>query len=243
MEREAIFRAQRDDFILFGREKVDFVETKLSIFKSQIRNPDLPRFVHGDLAISGDSAGLCIGTVDGFVKTPAGGTMPHFWIDGLLEITPPKGGEILLYKFREVILALKELGMNIKWVTFDQYQSTDSMQILRQQGFIVGLQSIDTTTYPYDFTKNALYENRLSMPRHARCEKELASLEKDTKRNKIDHPPHGSKDVSDALAGVVYGLTMRREIWNEFEVPLGEIPPEVSQAIAESKNMKASQGN
>lgn len=239
MERESVVEAQRTTNIMFGRETVDFQDTKLAIFKDKMYKPENPRFVHCDLAISGDSAGFAVGMVERFVSTKGGGLMPQIWIDALLEIKPPKGGEILLYKVRDVILALKNMGLNIKWVTFDQYQSTDSMQILKQQGFMVGLQSVDESTYPYDFTKNALYDRRVSMPTHKKCALELISLEKDVKKNKIDHPPHGSKDVSDALAGVVYGLTMRKETWLNNGISLGEIPQGVRDAITGKKNLKS----
>jgi hypothetical protein len=49
-------------------------------------------------------------------------------------------------------------------------------------------------------------------------------LEKDTKTGKVDHVPGASKDCADALAGVVYGLTMRREIWGMFSIPVINIP-------------------
>ena len=240
VERDAIPDAMRKTGLIFGRETVDFRDTKLQIFKDQFVNLDAPRFCHCDLAISGDSAGFAVGHVSKFVTTEGGGLMPFVYVDALLEIKPPKGGEILLYKVREVVLALRDLGMNIKWVTFDQFQSSDSIQILRQQGFIVGNQSVDITTIPYDFTKSALYDRRLSLPQHKRCAMELASLEKDVKKNKIDHPPHGSKDVSDALAGVVYGLTMRRETWLNAGIGLGEIPDEVRLAFQKDK-LKAAQ--
>ena len=55
-------------------------------------------------------------------------------------------------------------------------------------------------------------------PRHDRCQTELVSLEKDPKTGIIDHPPNGSKDCADALAGVCYGLTMRREVWAAHNV-------------------------
>ena len=48
--------------------------------------------------------------------------MPNIWIDGILEIRPPKNCEILLGKIREVIIALKRMGLNIVWVTFDQFK-------------------------------------------------------------------------------------------------------------------------
>ncbi len=234
VDRDSIKKAMRDTHIIFSRQSVDFVETRVSIDPSQFLRPDLPRFVHIDLAVTGDSAGLCIGTAMSFkqVQTAHGiELLPDIWIDGVLEVRPPKGGEILFYKIREVIYALKSLGLNIRWVTFDQFQSVDSMQLLRQAGYIVGRQSVDTTTAPYDFVKNALYEGRLSIPRHEKLEYELASLEKDVKRNKIDHPAHSSKDVSDALAGVVYGLTTRREVWAIHNVPLVKIPGSLVDAI------------
>lgn len=43
-----------------------------------------------------------------------------------------------------------------------------------------------------------------------------------TENFKLAYGPyvHNSKDVSDAVAGVVYGLTMRREIWGMFNIPI-----------------------
>lgn len=242
VDREKIKAAMRKDNIAFQRERVDFAETQLSIIASELYKPLLPRFFHCDLALTGDSAGFAIGTVIGFktVSTVAGAIelLPIIHIDALLEIAPPKGGEIKLHKVRDVIHTLRKLGLNIKWGTFDQYQSRDSMQLLKQAGLAVGYQSVDTTLAPYDFLKNALYDCRLSLPEHAKCALELASLEKFVKKNKIDHPPGGSKDVADALAGVVYGLTMRREIWALHGVSSTSLPSIVKQAIEKEKTDK-----
>lgn len=239
VNREAITKAARTDYVCFSRERVDFKDTRLAIKSNQIYKPKLPRFFHCDLAITGDSAGFAIGTVLGFKQcSTLGGVkemLPIIHIDALLEIAPPKGGEILLYKVRDVIHALRQFGVNVRWGSFDQFQSRDSMQLLKQAGIAVGYQSVDINTGPYDFVKNALYDERLSFPAHARCQKELAQLEKDTKRQKIDHPPGGSKDVSDALAGVVYGLTMRREIWAMYGIQAVSIPASVKNAIEKEK--------
>jgi hypothetical protein len=239
VDREAIFRASRKDFICFQRESVDFVETQLSIVKSQIYKPELPRFFHCDLAITGDSAGFAIGTVIGFkaVSSVEGvkEMLPIIWIDALLQVRPPKGGEIKLGKVRDIIHALRRIGMNVRWGTFDQFQSRDSMQLLKQSGLAIGYQSIDINTMPYDFVKNALYDGRLSMPEHPVCQMELAALEKDTKKGKIDHTPQGSKDVSDALAGVVFGLTMRREIWAHYGVQAVQLPSQIREVLQAKK--------
>lgn len=195
VNRESIRASMRKDNIAFQREKVDFAETQLSILASQFYKPELPRFFHCDLAITGDSAGFAIGTVIGFksVSDVVGAVemLPIIHIDALLEIAPPKGGEIKLFKVRDIIHTLRKLGLNVRWGTFDQFQSRDSMQLLKQSGLSVGYQSVDTTMAPYDFLKNAMYDGRLSMPEHHRCAVELASLEKLVQKKKIDHPPGG----------------------------------------------------
>jgi len=191
--------------------------------------------VHLDLAVTGDSAGVAIGCVDGFTRIVRGEseveTLPKIHIDALLEVRPPRGGEIKFYKIRSLLYKLREYGLNLKWMTADTYQSKDSMQILRQKGFITGEQSLDTSTVPYDILKTALYDGRISAPRHDKCARELAQLERDTKRGKIDHPMLGSKDVADSLAGVVFGLTMRREIWSQFGIDLVHIPESIKTMV------------
>lgn len=225
---------------IFSQSVVDFVTMRLTLLKRNFWNPDVPRFAHVDLALSGDSAGLAIGTVSGFksvstdTNTPA--YMPEIHVDGTLEIRPPKNCEILLGKIREVIIALKRMGLNIVWVTFDQFQSSDSQQILRQQGLITGHQSMDEVPCrAYDFTKTAAYEGRLDIPVHGKLQREMLMLEKNTKTGKVDHPPGASKDVSDALAGVVYGLTMRRELWGLYRIPTLMIPQSVYASVDKLK--------
>jgi hypothetical protein len=51
---------------------------------------------------------------------------------------------------------------------------------------------------------------------------------------------HNSKDVSDALAGVVYGLTMRRELWALHGVPAMTMPQSIKQSMASEKVNKLS---
>lgn len=218
---------------IFSQSPVDFVERRLTLVKSAFVQPLLPRFCHIDLAISGDSAGLAIGTVTGFKEVMKSGShslyMPLIHIDGVLEVRPPKNSEILFSKIREVLISLRTMGLNVRWVTCDQFQSTDTLQILQQAGFVTGQVSMDTVPCrPYDFFKAAVYEGRVSQPKHAHLQKEILLLEKDTKTGKVDHPPTGSKDCADAEAGVVYGLTMRREIWGHYRIPIMMIPPGVA---------------
>ena len=103
----------------------------------------------------------------------------------------------------------EKLRLEVKWVSFDQYQSADSIQLLRYIGITSGVQSMHRTTASYEILRQALYDGRVQIPRHDKLLKELQELEFDAKRNKIDHLPAGSDDCADALAGVVFGLTQR----------------------------------
>jgi hypothetical protein len=233
---------------IFTTGSVDFVSDQLGIITDNFWNKEIPRFAHVDLAISSDSAGIVIGTVSGFDHVKRGDDdaveiLPRIRIDGILEVRPPRGGEIQFHKIRKIFYTLRELGLNIKWITFDSFQSTDSMQMLRQQGFLTGYESMDTHNTPYDFLKTAFYDGRVDMEHHPRLIKELASLEKVPKTGKIDHPPLGSKDLGDALAGVVFGLTMRREMWAQYKIPVMMIPSSVTQAKAKEERMKNSLDN
>jgi hypothetical protein len=211
-----------------SREDIDFKATRLEIYPKRIINPREPRFAHIDLSISHDSAGLVIGHVPGFKHMNRGEyqeTLPIIALDLVLEIKPPRGGEIEFEQIRQLLYSLRDkIGLPIKWVSFDQFQSTDSQQILTKNGFIVGYQSMDKDTGPYDLLKQAFYDARILSPHHARAQKEVTALEFDAKHQKVDHQPQGSKDVSDAMAGVAFGLTMRREIWVRHAIPLTRVP-------------------
>ena len=61
---------------------------------------------------------------------------------------------------------------------------------------------------PYDTLKTAIYEQRLFFYEYEPLLRELRTIQKDNVKNKVDHPKDGSKDVADALAGIVYTLTM-----------------------------------
>ena len=226
---EAVSESFGRNLPIINTEEHDFdSDFQLKVFTKRFVNPEYPRWVHVDLSISGDSTGIACGHVKGFKKTESGEMLPLIHIDFILRVNPPRGDEIKFSKVRDFIYKMRELGLPIRWVSFDGFQSTDSLQILRQKGFTAGYISLDTTTLGYELTKNAFYDGRLSCPPHKQCLKEFLSLEKIiVNKVKIDHPPAGSKDCSDAVAGVVQGLTLRREIWGMFGIPLVDVPDSI----------------
>ncbi len=224
--------------------RCDFGSQTLEIFPARWDvSAQHPRFAHIDLAKTGDSAGIAIGHIPEFVmvnrgglKTKHGELLPMIVFDLILEVPPPKGGEINFGKIRDILYRLKEYGMNIKWVSADTYQSVDTLQILQGQGFIVGNQSMDRTAFPYDVAKAAVLDRRVKAPEHERALMEWVRLMRDPKTDKIDHPPNGSKDISDSMAGVIYGLSMRGEIWMDHGIDLQRVPTELVAAASAQGN-------
>lgn len=205
-------------------EFTDFARSPCVLLPSRIVNPQFPRYAHIDLSVTGDSTGLVIGHVPMFTRVGSEGQerAPVVQIDLALEIKPPLGGEIEFSRIRNILYKLRELGLPIKWVSLDSYQSRDSLQILRQQGFTCGMLSMDTSIEPYMMLKQALYDGRVWMPQHERLQRELLALEMDYRKGKVDHNALNSKDISDALAGVTYGLSTQRQVWSMHGVPLSE---------------------
>lgn len=222
------------------KDVVDFSESKVGIMRNKFLAPAEPRWVHIDLSMTGDATGVACGFVDKFTKTKAGDDtfeiLPNVVFDFMLRVIPPKGGEINYQKIRDLIYKLKEAGLNIQWVSCDSFQSTDMMQLLRRKGYTTGMVSIDKDIVPYSFLKTAFYQRRVDAPDHPFVQKEITSLEIDQKKGKVDHPGAGSKDVSDAMAGVIFGLTMRREIWARHKISPFEIPESIRVVSLSTKD-------
>ncbi len=178
------------------------------------------RTLHIDNAYSsaGDALGIAMGHVAEMIETDDGERKPYIVIDFMARVKALPGTEIMFSDIRRVIYYLKdELGFHgLKNITTDGFQSQDTIQQLRKRRFHVESLSVDKSTLPYEDLREAIYEERIDFPPyltylHKGSDKkveiviqELMELTDDGK--KIDHPVNGSKDVADALAGVVTTL-------------------------------------
>lgn len=171
------------------------------------------RAIHVDLAYSpeGDALGMAMGHVREIVEIDEE-FKPVIVFDMLLRMKAPAGGEILLQSVREIIYQLKERHFRIDMVTYDGFESTDTLQQLRKKRYRAERLSVDRSTLPYEDLRDALYEHRLEFPPYITyltndstelteiAVKELLGLQE--VKGKVDHPANGSKDVADAMAGV-----------------------------------------
>lgn len=173
--------------------------------------------VHGDMAIKGDRAGVAMCHVRSWDRRdwplPGGGYFleqrPIVKMDFATAFeadarATPAPREVQIRWYRKLIWELRSRGFAIDFVSFDNFQSADSMQILESWGIECERASTDTSTALYDGLKDVLYDSRLEGYYHELLVTELRTLSR-MKNGKIDHVPNGSKDISDALAGAIAG--------------------------------------
>ena len=135
---------------------------------------------------------------------------PKIYIDLMLQVTPPENAQIQFDDVEALITKLRRLGFNIPVVTADGYNSDQFLQrqLSKYSARMAQKLSVDKTKDAYYTLRDAIYDKdsdgnrRLSFYAYDPFIREITNVE--DRPNKIDHPPKGSKDVSDAVAGVVY---------------------------------------
>jgi hypothetical protein len=208
----------------------------------------LLHYGHMDLAYSsetGDAAGLAIGHISHVVETEEG-PKPYIVIDVACRIVPPPGRQLELSEVREVIYQLLARNFRIRKITLDGFQSTDTMQMLRKRRIHTDLLSVDKQLLPYQDLRDAIYEERIEFPKLIMKRKrsdpketdvliaELTELGYAPNGLKVDHPPGGSKDVADALAGTVHNI-MQTGRWRTLgKAPASSGPRRVTEVAGEA---------
>lgn len=169
-------------------------------WRADFRAPDkLPRYLHVDLGLKHDACGLAMVHCRPSAAAPE---EPEVFVDLVYRLQAPAAGEIDFAHVRQLIGDLRRRGFNLAQVSFDGWQSVDSRQILRRQGFATKLVSVDRDLSAYETLKELINTERLHMYRYEPLLSELRRLEL-VRGTKVDHPRGGSKDVADALAAAV----------------------------------------
>lgn len=197
-------------------DRVEFAEQLRSDFFGG--GASIMRAVHVDVsyAAHGDAAGMAMAHIAELVELD-GELKPIIVFDFLLRMKPGSGSNLMLKDFRRIVRELRDdRKFRIGVVTYDGFQSQESLQLLRESKFNAVELSVDRTKGPYEDLREAIYERRIEFPKYMTymrrgdtektnvARKELLELS-DVGR-KIDHPPKGSKDLADAMAGCVYAL-------------------------------------
>ena len=163
--------------------------------------PNLPRVASIDLAISGDVASISVSHVERSkeLKDTQGNPAKVYVTDFSIPVVP-KNSIINLDAFKFFLLDLRRLGnMNIRYVSFDGFQSRSIMQSLERNGFNVQLLSVDKQNEPYQALIDYAFHRRWKCGKSIMAKNNLLSLEIATRKTgtkKIDHK-HGENCYAD----------------------------------------------
>jgi len=203
---------------------------------NKLRVPlDVQRFGHFDFAISGDAAAIAFSCIKGWTT---GSTVdeaglvtetqvPVVETDMVVRIKAAPDDRIPLSSVRQLILDLRSAGLRIGYFSYDLLVgSEDTKQILNKAGVAGDHFSVDKDTKAYLCFRDMVFEERWVCHPHPWVAFEMAEIEHNREKNKIDHPDRvtkvqiidgqvkkhvvdGSKDCLDAIVASVYHAVMR----------------------------------
>lgn len=164
-------------------------------------------FMHFDLSKNNDRTGIAL------VHREATGVVI---VDFMHAIQAKPGKNIDYEELRDFVYWFHAHGFVIEMVTYDQWQSEETRQVLEKKGFKTDARSADKTPAPYDTIIDMLLNDRLDYYNHPIFLREMQQLR--TNGLKYDHPKGGSKDVSDAVACATW-TAINYELENPKEAP------------------------
>jgi phage terminase large subunit-like protein len=160
-------------------------------------------YIHVDLSKVHDRCAVAMAHVDKWVTMNEGylkENEPVVRVDAVRWWKPSKMEPMDYKKVTDYILDLKRKGFNIKLVTFDRWQSNDTMNFLEKHH--IKTEMLSVANKHYDDFLSVLYDQRLVGPKVPELIEELRQLR--YIKDKIDHPRTGYKDLSDAVCGAIF---------------------------------------
>lgn len=219
--RKAIYEPKEKAFL-----KDEFIiSTKLETRPQDFINPhwipeqpDKLRFIHIDQGIVSDHYGVSSCFVDRVEIADDETVKLHIKFDFILDIIPPKPpARTDISKVRSLIPWLTQnKGINWGLITYDQFQSQESMQELDKAGFPVAYQSVDRTDEAYLALIDYISEERIKFPYNKEFEFNLFNLVHYRDKRKVDHLSGFRKDISDSVAGSLYNAIKSNVYQNEL---------------------------
>lgn len=179
---------------------------------------------HADLALKRDRAGFALAHVVSwadFESMDVEGDMvrwerlPYVQVDAALALEadlaadPPR--EIQLRTIRRLVFELRNRGFRIAQCSLDGWQSLSIRQDMEVVGILAPIVSVDRTEDQYRVLRDGIEEGRFKISVCPEWRElvvgEFLGLVWDPRLRKVDHAPEGvnSKDITDAIAGAVWG--------------------------------------
>lgn len=165
--------------------------------------PGVDYFIHVDLSKVHDRCAVALAHVEKWVTNRLGSineVEPMVRVDAVRWWKPSKFEPMDYRKVVDYIIKLRKAGFNLKLVTFDRWNSHDTMNYL--ESFHIHTDTLSVANKHYDDFLSVLYDERLIGPNIPELIEELRELR--YIKDKIDHPRTGYKDLSDAVCGAIY---------------------------------------
>lgn len=164
--------------------------------------PERLRFMHIDQGITSDHYGLSSCYIDEAIINSDETITLKIKYDFILNIIPPRPpAKVDISKVRSLIPWLAQnKGINWGKITYDQYQSQESMQELEKASFPVAYQSVDKTDEAYLLLVDYLYEEKIKFPYNDEFERNLFNLVHFREKRKVDHTSTGCFSVDTKIS-------------------------------------------
>lgn len=196
----------------YGPDVVSFDfydKTDKLIYKFDRYIRDIPRdriiYIRYDVGVVGDNTGLAIAYFNQWrmYNKEKNVRLPEIYVPLAVGISRERGQETSLSHLFEFLMDLNE-RFEIGRFTADQFQSRMILQDLTREGIPNRYLSVDRTDEAGRYTKQLANNGLLFLPNNKLLLKEGAELVRIG--NKLDHTSSGSKDIFDAVSGVVFDL-------------------------------------
>jgi len=211
-----------DEFELMTDGMPEWIEEQMPVSR-ELR--ERPHFIHVDLSKTADRCGIAVVRFDGMVEQRSADDpamiemLPKLTVVTTLGIQPSVTHEIDIAEIRGFCLALTRYGFNVASLTYDGFASAESIQMTRHTGVHSDIVSVDRTPTAYQNFRDMLYQDRVDIaPDSQILQTELNTVEWYPEKNKVDHPPRGTKDVADAVVGACQAALDDRSIRARIEV-------------------------
>lgn len=169
---------------------------------------DTRYFAHVDLSKVHDRCAIAIAHVDSWRTKGVGmgrDIYPVVKVDALRWWKPTKDNPMDYQEIIDFILAVRNKGFNISLVTFDKWNSIDTMNTLKS--YEIETETLGVDTKHYDDFLGVMYDERLLGPMVPELIDELQQLR--LIKGKVDHPRSGYKDCSDAVCGAIFNAVSK----------------------------------
>ncbi len=254
-EAEGLETFLQKDNVILGQEGLP-----MPIRGHFCRNPSKPRYVHIDLSVTSDRVGVVMVRYDGTQWVARSGDLPPeplpiATVEMAVTFEPDHGNEIEIAEVRNWVKMLRnQYGYSIRAVTYDGFQSVESMQAWKRAGMKTGIVSVDRSSAPYKQLRDAIYDGRIKMYNQPILLDELFSLEYDEKADKVDHPvnacftgdtlirtSNGPMRMDDAVHHSALTVTAYDSATGRFVDSVG-INPRVTKATTELVEVETESG-